>query len=84
MLRREVESYKANHSSDRLHPDPKVVKPAKLDGLLAGTRADGGFLKLPEDCQLVEAAFCVASKDNDRDMISAEDAGEAPQTLETG
>lgn len=53
----------------------KVVEPAKLDGLLAGTRADGSFFKLPEDCQLVEAAFCVASEDNDRDMISAEDDG---------
>ena len=53
----------------------KVVEPAKLDGLLARTRADGSFFKLLEDRQLVEAAFCVASEDNDRDMISAEDAG---------
>ena len=66
-------------ASVRVHSDKagiaKVVEPAKLDGLLAGTRADGSFFKLPEDCQLVEAAFCVASEDNDRDMISAEDDG---------
>lgn len=53
----------------------KVVEPAKLDGLLAEARADGGFFKLPGDCQLVAVAFRVASEDDGRDMISAEDAG---------
>lgn len=53
----------------------KVVEPAKLDGLLAGTRADGSFFKLLGDCQLVAVAFRVASEDVDGDMTSVEDAG---------
>lgn len=54
----------------------KVVELAKVDGLLAGARADGSFFELSEDCQLAAAAFCVASEDGDVEMISAEDAGE--------
>lgn len=54
----------------------KVVELAKVDGLLAGARADGSFFELSEDCQLAAAAFCVASEDGDVEMVSAEDAGE--------
>ena len=53
----------------------KVVKLAKIDGLLAEACADGSFFDLPEDCQLVAAAFCVANKDDDRYEVSAEEAG---------
>lgn len=53
----------------------KVVEPAKVDGLLAEARADGSFFELPEDCQLVAAAFCVANEDDDGDEASAEEAG---------
>ena len=53
----------------------KVVEPAKVDGLLAGARADGSFFGLPKDCQLVAAAFCVASEDDGGDEVSAEEAG---------
>ena len=53
----------------------KVIEPAKLDGLLAEARADGGFFKLLGDCQLVAVAFRVASEDDDGDMTSVEDAG---------
>lgn len=53
----------------------KVVKPAKIDGLLAEACADGSFFDLPEDCQLVAAAFCVANEDDDRYEVSAEEAG---------
>lgn len=52
----------------------KVVEPAKVDGLLAEACADGSFFELPEDCQLAAAAFCVASEDDDRNRVSAEDA----------
>lgn len=54
----------------------KVVELAKVDGLLAGARADGSFFELSEDCQLAAAAFCVANQDDDAEMVSAEDAGE--------
>ena len=54
----------------------KVVELAKVDGLLAGARADGSFFELSEDCQLAAAAFCVANQDDDVEMVSAEDAGE--------
>lgn len=53
----------------------KVIEPAKVDDLLAEARADGSFFELPEDCQLAAAAFCVAIGDDDRDIISGEDAG---------
>lgn len=53
----------------------KVVKLAKIDGLLAEACADGSFFDLPEDCQLVAAAFCVANEDDDRYEVSAEEAG---------
>ena len=53
----------------------KVVELAKVDGLLAGARADGSFFELSEDCQLAAAAFCVANQDDDVEMVSAEDAG---------
>lgn len=54
----------------------KVVELAKIDGLLAEARADGSFFELPEDCQLVAAAFCVANRDDDdRNEVSAEKAG---------
>lgn len=53
----------------------KVVKLAKIDGLLAEACADGSFFDLPEDCQLVAAAFCVANEDDDRYKVSAEEAG---------
>lgn len=53
----------------------KVIEPAKVDNLLAEARADGSFFHLPEDCQLAAAAFCVAGGDDDRDIISGEDAG---------
>ena len=53
----------------------KVVEPAKVDGLLAGARADGSFFELSEDCQLAAAAFCVANEDDDGDEVSAEEAG---------
>ena len=66
-------------ASARLHSAKadiaKAVEPAKLDGLLAEARADGSFFKLLGDCQLVAAAFRIASEDDDRDMISAENAG---------
>lgn len=52
----------------------KVVKLAKIDGLLAEACADGSFFDLPEDCQLVAAAFCVANEDDDRYEVSAEEA----------
>lgn len=52
-----------------------MIEPAKLDGLLAEARADGGFFKLLGDCQLVAVAFRVASEDDDGDMTSVEDAG---------
>ncbi len=52
----------------------KVVELAKVDGLLAGARADGSFFELSEDCQLAAAAFRVASEDDDRNSVSAEDA----------
>lgn len=52
----------------------KVVKHAKIDGLLAEACADGSFFDLPEDCQLVAAAFCVANEDDDRYEVSAEEA----------
>ena len=52
----------------------KVVEPSKVDGLLAEARANGSFFALPEDCQLAAAAFCVASEDDDRNRVSAEDA----------
>lgn len=53
----------------------KVVEPAKIDGLLAEACADGSFFELPEDCQLVAAAFCVANEDDDGNEVSAEEAG---------
>lgn len=53
----------------------KVVKLAKIDGLLAEACADGSFFDLPEDYQLVAAAFCVANEDDDRYEVSAEEAG---------
>lgn len=54
----------------------KVVELAKIEGLLADSCADGSFFELPEDCQLVAAAFCVANRDNDdRNEVSAEEAG---------
>lgn len=54
----------------------KVVELAKIEGLLADACADGSFFELPEDCQLVAAAFCVANRDNDdRNEVSAEEAG---------
>lgn len=53
----------------------KVVKLAKIDGLLAEACADDSFFDLPEDCQLVAAAFCVANEDDDRYEVSAEEAG---------
>ena len=53
----------------------KVVELAKIDGLLAEARADGSFFELPEDCQLVAAAFCVANGDDDGNEVSAEEAG---------
>lgn len=43
----------------------KVVGLAKVDGLLAEACTDGSFFELPEDCQLVAAAFCVAIRDDD-------------------
>lgn len=43
----------------------KVVGLAKVDGLLAEACTDGNFFELPEDCQLVAAAFCVAIRDDD-------------------
>lgn len=45
----------------------KVVGLAKVDGLLAEACTDGSFFELPEDCQLVAAAFCVAIRDDDDD-----------------
>ena len=54
----------------------KVVELAKVDGLLAEARADGSFFDLPEDCQLVAAAFCFVNRsDYDGDEVSAEEAG---------
>lgn len=54
----------------------KVVELAKVDGLLAEARADGSFFDLPEDCQLVAAAFCFVNRDDyDGDEVSAEEAG---------
>lgn len=53
----------------------KVVELAKIDGLLAEARANGSFFELPEDCQLVAAAFCVANGDDDGNEVSAEEAG---------
>ena len=54
----------------------KVVELAKIDGLLAEARADGSFFELPEDFQLIAAAFCVANGGDDGgDRISAEKAG---------
>lgn len=54
----------------------KVVELARIDGLLAEARADGSFFELPEDCQLVAAAFCVENRDDDdRNEVSAEEAG---------
>lgn len=53
----------------------KVVGLAKVDGLLTAARADGSFFELPEDCQLVAAAFCVANEDDARNKVSAEEAG---------
>lgn len=53
----------------------RVVELAKIDGLLTEARADGSFFELPEDCQLVAAAFCVANRDNDdRSEVSVEEA----------
>ena len=52
----------------------KVIEPSKVDGLLAEARENGSFFALPEDCQLAAAAFCVASEDDDRNRVSAEDA----------
>ena len=53
----------------------KVVEPAKVNRLLAEARADGSFFELPEDYQLVAAAFCIANEDDDGDEASAEEAG---------
>lgn len=53
----------------------KVVELAKIDGLLAEARADGSFFELPEDFQLVAAAFCVANGDDDGNEVSAGKAG---------
>lgn len=53
----------------------EVVELAKIDGLLTAARADGSFFELPEDCQLVAAAFCVANEDDARNEVSAEEAG---------
>lgn len=53
----------------------KVVELAKIEGLLADACADGSFFELPEDCQLVAAAFCVANEDDARNEVSAEEAG---------
>ena len=54
----------------------KVVELAKVDGLLAEARTDGSFFELPEDCQLVAAAFCASNRDDDdRNEVSAEEAG---------
>lgn len=64
----------ANFSFDKTGV-AKVVKLAKIDGLLAEACADGSFFDLPEDCQLVAAAFCVANEDDDRYEVSAEEAG---------
>lgn len=54
----------------------KVVGLAKVDGLLAEACTDGSFFELPEDCQLVAAAFCVAIRDDDdRNEVTAVEAG---------
>lgn len=54
----------------------RVVELAKIDGLLTEARADGSFFELPEDYQLVAAAFCVANRDDDGgNEVSAEEAG---------
>ena len=54
----------------------KVIELAKINGLLAEARVDGSFFELPEDCQLVAAAFCIANRDNDdKNEVSAEEAG---------
>ncbi len=51
-----------------------VVEPAKVRVLLAAACADGSFFSLPEDYQLAAAAFYVVSEDDDRSMVSAEEA----------
>ena len=56
----------------------EVVELAKIDGLLTAARADGSFFELPEDYQLVAAAFCVANEDDARNEVSAEEAGRFP------